>query len=96
VTVTSLIIYDANGGFFDNPPAFCAAYCEWLQAHGIDTHVTYRTEHHLIDAPFVRVFQVDEDQQGRRYVDDDTGDMAVRPPFDVLITTPPPTPGDYA
>jgi hypothetical protein len=96
VTATSPITYDANGGFHDHPPAFVKAYCAWLQAHGVDHKATYRTEHHLIDAPLVRVFQYDEDEQGRRYLDEATNDAAVRPAFDVLVKTPPPTPEDYA
>lgn len=91
------VVYDANTSFWSvHPGAFCEAYNEWLEAHGIDKTKTYRTEHLLIDAPLVRVFQYEEDDQGNRYVDEATGDAAVRPAFDVLVKTPPPNPEDYA
>jgi hypothetical protein len=90
------VIYDVHEDFHDHPWPFVEAYCEWLQTHGVDHKATYRTEHHLIDAPLVRVFQYDEDEQGCRYVDEATGDAAVRRPFDVLEKTPPPSPEDYA
>lgn len=86
-------VYDANNGFRDNPPAFCEAYCDWLEAHGIDRHLTYRVEHHVIDAPLVRVFQVAA--AGRLLDRDELRGDHVRKPFDVLIKTPPPSPEDY-
>jgi hypothetical protein len=76
--------------------AFCAAYLDWLAAHGIDPYETVRTEHHVIDAPLVRVHQYDHDEDGRRYINPATGNWAMRKPFDVLITTPAPKPEDYA
>lgn len=77
------------------PPAFGRAYCAWLCAHGIDPGLTYRTEHHLIDVPLVRVFAYDIDEDGRRYADEDGRDAA-RQPYDVLAKTKPPKPEDYA
>lgn len=93
------IIYDASRSycnFFDYPKAFTDAYVAWLGDHGIDKNVTYRTEHRLIDAPLVRVFQYERDEQGRPHFDETTREMAVREPFDVLIKTPAPSPEDYA
>ena len=95
-THTEHTTYDVNEGFFDHPAAFTTAYIAWLEAHGIDKNITYRTEHHVIDAPLVRVYQCARDQNGRLYIDETTGDIALRKPFDVLITTPPPTPEERA
>jgi hypothetical protein len=75
---------------------FRAAYSAWLTAHGVDPNETVRAEHHVIDAPLVRVFQYDRDEHGCRYTDPATNRVAMREPFDVLITTPPPSPEDYA
>jgi hypothetical protein len=88
-------VYDVHEGFFGNTPPFVEAYCAWLAAHGVDKMATYRTEHHLIDAPLVRVFQYDADDQGRRCYDPEIDGAAVRPPFDVLVKTQPPSPEDY-
>jgi hypothetical protein len=88
--------YDVQEGFFSYPRAFTDAYTAWLEAHGIDKSSTYRTEHLLIDAPIVRVFQYDKDEDLHRFYDPVTGDIAKRKPFDVLVRTPPPKPEDYA
>lgn len=88
-------VYDVHEGFHRHPDAFCEAYCVWLEAHGIDRHDTYRTEHHIVDAPLVRVFQYAKDESGRRYYDEAADDTAKRDPFDVLIRITPPSPEDY-
>lgn len=92
---TLTAVYDAHEGFYDHPWPFVDAYRDWLTEHGIDTNDTYRTEHHVIDTPLVRVFQYAKDADGRRYTDPATGNVAEREPFDVLIKTPPPTPEEY-
>lgn len=95
-TAAEPVIYEANTNFFTHPAAFCEAYAAWLEAHGIDRNSTYRTEHLVIDAPLVRVFQYERNMQGRLYTEESTGEVAVRPPFDVLIRTPAPSPADFA
>jgi hypothetical protein len=94
--MTQPIIYDVHAGFFNHPRAFTEAYTAWLTAHGINKDSTYRTEHYVIDAPLVRVFQFAEDADGRRYYDQVIDDVAKRKPFDVLVKTQPPSPEDYA
>lgn len=89
------VIYEANTNFYTHPAAFTEAYTAWLEGHGVDKNATYRTEHHLIDAPLVRVFQFDRNGEGRLYTDEATGEVAKRPPFDVLIRTPAPRPEDF-
>lgn len=73
---------------------FASAYRAWLAAHGIDPKDTVRTEHHTLDAPFVRVIQIARDAAGRRLLDDE-GHIQLLPPYDVLVSTPPPNPKDY-
>jgi hypothetical protein len=89
-------VYDVRENFhLDLPLEFCEAYTDWLRAHGIDPCQTYRTEHHVIDVPLVRVYAYALDEQGRRYVDQAARDIARREPYDVLIRTTPPSPEDY-
>ena len=78
------------------PLRFTEAYCAWLTEHGIDPFATFRTEHHVIDAPLVRVFQYERDADGRHQIDPVAREVVKREPFDVLIKTPPPRPEDYA
>jgi hypothetical protein len=78
-----------------NPEATARGVDLAREAHGIAKNDTYRTEHHVIDAPLVRVFQYDLDDDGRRYYDPLTDGVATRKPFDVLIKTQPPSPEDY-
>lgn len=89
--------YDAHipESYFAHGPGFVTAYCAWLEQHGINTNRTHRVEHLVIDAPLVRVFQVDHDEDGHLLTDPVTGGIAYRAPFDVLIRTPPPKPEDY-
>lgn len=96
--LTPGLVYDSNTheGGWPHSDAFRLAFCAWLKAHGVDDAVTNRVEFHLIDAPLIRVFQVAHDAEGRCYIDPATGDIAVLPPLDVLITTPAPRPEDYA
>lgn len=56
---------------------------EWLLDQGIEPKVTHRLEYFVIDAPFVRVFQIDADSSGRWL-------NKLRAPFDVIISSPPP------
>jgi hypothetical protein len=72
------------------------AFHAWVEAHGIAIRKTWRIEHHLMDAPFIRVYQDDYDEKGRLRLDPETGDVIARKPFDVILTTPPPRPEDYA
>jgi hypothetical protein len=99
VTDTSPTVFDVHdpqrNPWLIAPPEFVEAYCAWLEAHGIDKNSTYRTEHHVIDAPLVRVFQYERDADGRHKIDPVARDVVKRKPFDVLITTPPPRPEDY-
>jgi hypothetical protein len=91
-----LAVYDERESFYGHhPAAFCETYKAWLTGHNINPDDTYRTEHHLVDAPFVRVFQYDRNAEGRPHVDPNTDDAARRDPFDVLIRTEPPKPEDY-
>lgn len=93
-TTAEPLVYEANGNFYAYPAAFVHAYRAWLAAHGIDPDSTYRTEHHFGEMPFVRVFQFDRDAEGRLYRDEATGLAAKRPPLDVPVKTPIPTPGE--
>lgn len=90
-------VYDVrDSSTWPHRDPFHTAYLDWLKAHGIDPNETVRTEHHVIDAPLVRIFQYARDEAGRRYIDPATDWWVMREPFDVLITTPAPTPEDYA
>lgn len=81
---------------WDNYPwAFQEAFRAWMAGHGVDAKSTKRVELHLIDAPFMRVFEFAQDPEGRAFLDPDTGDRALRAPYDVLVRTPPPDPADY-
>lgn len=77
-------------------PHWLAAFHAWVESHGIVKGQTWRIEHHLIDAPFVRVFQYEWNADGKVYLDPETREIARRDPYDVLVTSPPPRPEDYA
>lgn len=95
---TSGLVYDCNTyeGGWPNTAGWLTAFQEWLRDHGVDPNVTHRVEFHLIDAPFIRAFQVAQDTDGRCYLDPVTCEIAQRPPLDVPITTPAPRPEDFA
>jgi hypothetical protein len=80
--------------YFGYGAAFVEAYIAWLKGHGIEPRWTHRTEHLVIDAPLVRVYQVAH-EGGRILADPVTGDIAYLEPFDVLIRFDPPRPEDY-
>lgn len=94
-TLPAPAVYDVHEGFFNHPHAFTDAYTAWLEAYGVDKNDTYRTEHHVIDVPLVRVFQFAHNENGERYVDPATNEHVERPPFDVLIRTPAPKPEEF-
>ncbi|MGH3376004.1 MAG: hypothetical protein ACRDP6_14795 [Actinoallomurus sp.] len=80
-------VYDCTDKSWPPSEAFLRAYSAWLAAHGIDSNETRRIEHHdqpTIAQPFIRVHQRDMFSG----VD--------REPLKVAITTPPPSPEDYA
>jgi hypothetical protein len=93
-----VIVYDVrDAGAWPPDAGFVEAYGDWLTAHGIDKNLTYRVEHH--DAalkPFIRVHQFAVNAEGNIYLDEATGAPAKREPSDVLITTPAPSPADFA
>ena len=93
--MSATAVYDVSdrSTWFDHGPEFSRAYAAWVDGHGVDTKPTYRVEHHLIDAPLIRVFQYATDADGRLCID--RGDVVRRPPFDVLIRSEPPRPEDY-
>ena len=91
-----LKIWDVQTGEnYPGPGRYVETLHAWVEAHGIVKEQTYRIEYHLIDAPFIRVFQYDVDGQGRCYVDPADRDRLARRQFDVLVTSPPPQPEDY-
>lgn len=95
VATTDGLVYDAYEGFHRLPDAFCVAYCGWLEAHGIDMNVTWRTEHRVLDASLIRVHQYVRDSDGQiAWIPGDREPVQV-PPFDVLVKTSPPNPEDY-
>lgn len=89
-------VYDSQARInWPGPDGFADAYRNWLLAHGVNPNTTYRVEHHVIDCPLIRIFQLDRDEVGRVRVDPATRDFAVRAPFDLLVTSDPPRPEDY-
>jgi hypothetical protein len=64
---------------------------DWLVSHGIDTDPAYRVEIYLIDTPFARVYTyAGLPPDDRRYVDPATGEAAVNPPYDHVLSELPP------
>lgn len=64
--------------------------CAYLASQGLPIDPAYRVEVYLVDVPFARCFTYAEDEQGRRYVDPQTGEAAVREPYDRPLTALPP------
>jgi len=92
-------VYDAETALLSWPADrdWIGGYSAWLRSHDVDPNVTYRVEHHVIDCPLIRVFQYDRNEHGQKYytTDYETGDIARRPPFDVLIRSEPPRKEDF-
>ena len=86
--IAPLAIWDANAREYN---AIRDQVCEYLAGQGLPIDAAYRVEVYLLDAPFARVFTYDQDSEGgERRLDQATGDVAVRPPFDQLLTALPP------
>lgn len=86
--IAPLAVWDANARGIE---AVRDQVCEYLADQGLPIDPTYRVEIYLVDAPFARVFTYDQDGEGgERHLDPATGDVAVRPPFDQLLTALPP------
>lgn len=89
-TDTLQAVYDVRDGSY--PFDGATVLCQWAAENGIDTDSAYRIEIHLLDCPFARVFQYDQDAQGRRFIDPATDDAARRKPYDLPISSMPPIP----
>ena len=91
-----LRVWDARSENYPGDSAeWLEAFHAWVEAHGVSIKVTYRIAYYVIDVPFIRVYQRAHDAAGRCFVDPATGDIALRDPFDVLITCPPPDQEEY-
>lgn len=93
--MTLLRAYDAQTGEnYPGPTRWMGAFHAWLNAHGIEPTDTFRVEHHLIDAPFIRVSQYVKDENGRTKIDQEAR-KAITKTCDVLVTSEPPKVEDY-
>ncbi len=76
------------------------AKSDWARSHGVPVDDTYRLEFYLVDAPFVKVFAYDVNEDGKRHWagqhnpnechDHTCCDVARRPPYDLPLNELPP------
>lgn len=90
---TKITVYDAReDSWWGLSKDDRARFTDWLKNEGYepDGRAVYRTEIHAGDAPFARVFAYALDEQGHKYLDPESGDVAELPPCDVRLSSPPP------
>lgn len=93
LTPSPTAVYDARDhSWWGLPEPDRDRFVEWLTGQGYEYNgkTVRRVEVYEGDSPTARVFAFRLDEQGRKHIDPETGDVAMEPPHDLVLSSLPP------